>query len=159
MPTSLDEQIMDQVATKLATITTGNGYEQTVVAVHRPPVGPLELEVGDCPALIVRKFSKVSRMHLRGAEEMLIGVKVLCVVEADQTDSNERLQDLIADVKKLVYVNKRWHNGSSNLAQRTWVDEDQPHETEVVEGNLTGSVLLRILARADITNPYTVKAV
>lgn len=161
MATALDEQILDRVVTKLADINGAGGYETNVPAanIHRPPIAPIPLKATDCPALIVRLFAKTSRWHLRGAEEFVLRVMVLCVVAAPAADANEELSDLIGDVKKLVIANEFWNDGSADLAERTWLVEDFRHETEVDEPTMTGGVVFEVLARSDLTNPSVRKAI
>ena len=156
MASALDQQILDVIVTKLAAITTGNGYQQTVLAanIHRPPQSLREFSAGECPGLSVRLESKENEYDLRGSEELLIGVNIQCAAT-----SAVLLRALISDVKKLAYANKRWNDGSANLALRTWIDEDFAHEPEVEEAVVTGSVHLTIKARADQTDPTAVKAI
>lgn len=154
MANSLKEQIGALVATKLATITTGNGYSQTVVAVHRPPIGLFELEASDCPALIQREEVVTPRWHIRGAEELTLDIEILCVATTPTLVAN-----LMADVKKLVNSNLYWNNGSINLAWRTRIVADRQHESEVEEEMESGRIVIRISADASLSDPTSVKSV
>jgi hypothetical protein len=163
MSTALDEQIMDLVVAKVATITTGNGYEQTVASASifraSDSPTPAEIAVASCPAVQVRRLSKVTRFHLRGAEEFTLTLNLLCVVDASAADDDEAIQDLVNDVKKLVYANLLWNDGSSNLAARTWIVGETIHEAQVGEVTRTAIVTISIKARSSRSNPAAVKVV
>jgi hypothetical protein len=159
MASSLYEQLMDLVATKLATITVANGYEQTVVGVHRPPIALFDLETADLPALLVRQEDNAPRFHLRGAEEFVLEVEVICAVDGEAADKAEALSDLVADVKKLAHLNRYWNNGAANLARRTRITDGAHHETEVTEYVESAVVRFQIMARSDLKNPYIKKDV
>jgi len=159
MATALDEQVLDLVVSKLATITIANGYEETVLGVHRPPVDLFDLAAADCPALIVRKKTKLTESNLRLAEDLDLEVEVLCAVDGSAADVHEALTDLVADVKKLVHANRLWNNGSSNLAVATRLVEDRIHETEVQEDVASAVVRFLVQARADLANPYVTKTI
>ena len=161
MTTPLDEQLEDLVVTKLLTITTGAGYEQTVANAYRASdvPAPAEIPPADCPAVQVRRLEKRPRFHLRGAEEFLLLLDLVCVVDAAAADHDEAIQDLVNDVKKLVYANPRWNNGSADLAVRSWVSGETIHEAEVDEATRTGVVTVAIKARADRTNLAAVKEI
>jgi hypothetical protein len=156
MTTPITEQILALIETKLAGITTGGGYQETVLAanIFHPPEAPLDVKADNCPAITVRHNGTNNRWHLRAAEELLIEVDLVCVATTP-----DLLKTLMGDVKKLVYANPFWNNGAANLARRTWIAEERVHETEVSEATVTGSVVIHILARADRTNPFTTKAV
>jgi hypothetical protein len=160
MASSVEERLLDLVVSKLAGITVGNGYEETVLAanIHRgQDIAPQEIGASDCPAACVRIASISTRWHLRGAEEILMELDLIGVVDAAGGD--EALADLMADFRKLVYANKFWNDGSENLARRSWVIEDERYEVEVAEATLSGRVRVGILTRVDRSNPYSLKAV
>jgi hypothetical protein len=160
MPSSLDERLLDLVVSKIEGITVGNGYEETVLPanIHRGQViAPQEIGAADCPAVCVYVAAIDSRWHLRGADEMTITVDLIGITDAAGGD--EALADLLTDLKKLVYANKFWNDGSANLARRSWVVEDDRHEVEVAEATLSGRVRFLALVRADRSDPYSLKAV
>ncbi len=166
MATMLKEQILDTIVTKLAAINGAGGYETTVPAanIFRPsaPAAPLEIPTTSMPALIVREVDHKPRPHIRGAEECILKVEIICIAESVSAAAHdEALQDLIGDVKKLVYANKRWATGGpgTELARRTWIEGDIAHEPEVNDVHATAAVLVAILYRADVTSLSTVKAV
>jgi hypothetical protein len=154
MPISLEEQLMSLVAVKLATITIANGYEQTVLGVHRPPVGVFDIAPASCPALVVRKEASIPRFHLREAEEILLAVEVLCVATTPAL-----LVSLMADVKKLANANKYWNDGAANLARRTRNTDERQHETETDEETVTGRIVFEIMARSKLADPYTTRTI
>jgi len=154
MPNALKEQIAARVATKLATITVANGYSQTVLAVHRPPVGLFTLGAADCPALIQREEIVSPRWHIRGAEELTLDVEILCVATTPTLVAN-----LMADVKKLVNGNLYWNDGVADLAWRTRIIADRQHESETSEAIESGRIVIRISADASLSDPTAVKPI
>lgn len=155
----LEEQIRELVAAKLATITIANGYNQNAT-VHRPPVAVMDLGAADCPALSLRTSRRNLRPHLRGAEEFLLEVDVLCAVaNTSAPASDEALAKLMADVRHLVYANPRWHDGSKFLAVKSWIPEDRVHETEVLEATISSFVRFIIKARSSQSDLTAVKDV
>ncbi len=155
---ALDDRIMDQVQPTLEEITEADGYHQDVT-VYRPPIGALEFKAEETPALVIRRAGKSIRTHVRRAEEFVLTVKVICIVPNEGDDPRGDLADLIADVKRVVYLNRRWNDGTEDLARRTWFVDDADHETEVDEETLTGAVTFQILARADRQDLTQVKEV
>jgi len=163
MATSIDERILDLIVTKLATITTGNGYEQTVSSANiwRATSSPQPME-STPPSLEVRHVDTAMEPHLRGAIECLMNVVIICSAAYDAAD--EAISDLVGDVVKLVLANKRWNDGSVNLAVRTWMGSPEIHETETGGGvggdsPTTGAVPFTILFRVDATNPFAIKEI
>lgn len=156
--TPLDERIRNCVVSKLQTITVANGYNQTA-SVQRPPIGALEFEASDAPALVVRSSQKQARAHIRGAEEFILMFKVICIVANSGGDPDGDLAKLMGDVSRVVWANRRWHDGAEYLARRTWIPEDAVHEPEVEEATLTSSVTFEVLARANRQDLTQVKDV
>lgn len=157
MATSIEERLLDLIVTKLATITTGNGYEQTVLQVTRAsmPEPPMEVPANKIPALQLRHITTTKQPQLRGAYECLAEMEVICIAAQDAT--NEQLADLMADVEKVLNANKRWFDGAVNLARRTFVSGTVVHETETGESPATGSVPFVVLYRVDALDPYALK--
>lgn len=154
---ALDERIMQQIVDVLETITVANGYHQNVT-VHRPPVGSQEFGASDCPAVSVRRMGKDIRTHLRGAEEFILSVRLICIVEnTTSPDPAEAIKNLMGDVKKAVYANRRWHDGTEFLARRTWFTEDGAKEPEIHEETITSTIVFQVLARASQTDYSQVK--
>lgn len=159
MTAPLDEQILDLVETKLAGITVVNGYQTAMVAgrIHRPAVGELEFESSDAdqvPAITVRRASRVSRWHLRGAEEFVLKVAITAIAA-----TREAVFVLMSDILKLVSANEAWNNGSSNLAVRSWIEENDSPDFDVENDLYYGHLLIAIKGYADLTNPTVVKAI
>jgi hypothetical protein len=108
----------------------------------------------------VREVHHAVRDHIRGAEEGILQVEIICIANsASAAAHDEALQDLVGDVKKVIYANKKWNDGTTDLARRTWIVEDVVHESEADEPQGTASVVIGILYRADRTALYTVKAI
>ncbi len=154
---ALDERIMQQIVDVLEEITVANGFHQTVT-VHRPPVGSQEFGASDCPAISVRRMAKDIRTHLRQAEEFVLTVRLICIVEnTSSPDPAESIKNLMGDVKQIVYDNRRWHDGTEFLAARTWFTEDGAKEPEVHEETITSTIVFQVLARADQSDYTQVK--
>lgn len=156
MATSIAERILDRLANRLATITAANGYETDGVTVWRATEDQRPMETTP-PAVEIRHNGTPSEPHLRGALECVMEVDLLCVAAYDA--AGENISDLIGDVIKLVLANKRWNDGTDNLAVRTWVGEAEPHETEVGEDPVTAVVPVFIKYRVDATNPFALKSI
>jgi hypothetical protein len=159
MTAPLDEQILSLVVSKLAGITVGNGYQTAMVAgrIHRPAVGELEFDADDAdqvPALTVRRAARVSRWHIRGAEEFTLKVAITAIAA-----TYDAALVLMSDVLKLVSANEAWNNGSSNLAVRSWIEENDAPDFDVESNLHYGHILVAIKSFADLTNPTVVKAI
>lgn len=145
---ALDERIMQLIKPALETITVAGGFHQDV-AVHRPPVAAYDFAPADCPALVIRRLAKVIRVHIRRAEEFVLRVQVIGIVANSGADPYGDLSNLMGDLKKVVYANRRWNDGSEDLARRTYITDDGIHEPEVDEATLTSELTFDIVARAD----------
>lgn len=159
MTKPLDEQIIDVVKTKLAAITVAGGYQTDMAAgrVHWPPVGDLEFDESDSsqlPAIIIRRASKATRWHLRGAEEMVLRLSLTAVAT-----TYDAALVLMSDILKAVNANERWNNGSADLAVRTWLDENDAPAFDEQNNLHYGHLLISIKTYADLTNPTAVKAI
>lgn len=153
MATSIDERLADLIETKLAAITTGAGFEETVTDVHRASDSPQPMEAPTLPALQLRRDGTPKSPHLRGAMECTANFTVICIAARDA--ANEKISDLIADVEKVVMANERWNDGSVNLARRTWLTGSTFHETETDEETMTGIVEFSVLYRTEVGSPFT----
>jgi hypothetical protein len=145
---ALDERIMAQIKTVLEGVTVANGYHQDVTVV-RPPEAPQSFGADDCPLYIIRRDVEQGRSHIRRAYEFILTVTIECVSANSGDTPEEDHANLRADLKHIVYQNRRWHDGSENLAQRTWILDTGVHETEVTERTVTSQVVFQVLARAD----------
>lgn len=154
MPSSIAERILRTIKVKLEGITVAAGYEQTVLQVQRAigPDAPMDVADNLIPALQIRQGAMGSEPHLRGARECLMEVTIICIAAYDAT--GEKLADLVADVCKVLHANRRWNDGSADLARRTMIGDPKPHETETDESPVTAVVPLTILFRVDAANPY-----
>lgn len=154
MAKDLADRILDLIETKLAAITVAGGYQVTVAGVHRPPLAHHDIPA--TPAISVRRLPpKASRWHIRGAEEFQLQVQLILVADTDEV-----LSQLMSDVRKVIAANLRWNDGSEDLAVRTWFDDDNQHEEEVVDLTpRTGRIAITIMARASVTDPSQVKVI
>lgn len=159
MATSIEERILDLLATALQGIS-GGSYEQTVAKVSRasqsPPV--MEYASNERPGLQIRHIETAMVPHLRGALECRMDLEIICIVDQDAAD--EKISDLIGDVCKVLKANERWDAGGGvYLARRTWITNSGKHETESPEDEVTGFISFSILFRVDATNLAAVKEI
>lgn len=156
MPTSVEERVADTIVTKLKTITIANGYQQDVAAgsVFWPPVGVQAVNVSEMPAIILMRLSKDARDHIRDATEFQQPYRALCVASTP-----EACAALRGDVRKLIYANTVWNDGSENLARRTWITDDRAHEFKTTRARHSGSLEFMVLVRVDKADPTKVKAI
>lgn len=145
---ALDERIMARIKTVLATVTVANGYHQTVT-VTRPPEAPYQFKGTDCPLYVIRREVEQGRAHIRRAYEFVLTVAVICISRNSGATPEEDHANLRGDLKKIVLANRRWHDGVSNLARRTWLLDTGVHEPEVSEDTVTSEVVFQVFARAD----------
>lgn len=160
MATSIAEQILDLLKTKLAAIAVGAGDEQTVVTVTRAsqakPV--MDFKPSELPGIQIRHIETPSEPHIRDAQECEMQLDLICAVASDATD--EKLADLMADVRDCVMANERWDaGGGTYLARRTWVRVSQPHEVEEPDAPETGVISVSILFRTQLANSFATKEI
>lgn len=154
MATTIRETILDRVATQLATITTGNGYEQSVSKVYRPSVAVLNITT--YPAVVIRDNGDEPRWHLRDAMEHTMSLDIIAYVEKGNDDDRlEALSDLLGDIQKLAMADDTWNSN----ARRTWISGVTTDLSELKNGYATGIVGIRILYRVTRTNPYATEAI
>lgn len=150
MPNSLDEQILDVVAAKVALISG-------VTTVRRALVGPapLEVQTSELNLVEIRHLRTTPRWHIRGAYECIAQVE-LCAVTAQ---ADHTIRNLVADLLDMVDTYNRWNDGSSNLAERSWTGEVEIHEPEVSESVATATLQVFIKFYSDRTDPTAVKEI
>lgn len=146
---ALDERIMSQIKAVLEGVTIAEGYHQDA-NVTRPPESAFTFSAEDGYQYIIRKDAEEGRSHLRRAYEFTLTVMVICVSPNTGDTPEEDHANLRADLKHIVYQNRRWNDGSEDLAQRTWFLDSRVHETEVTEETVSSKVVFQVLARADL---------
>lgn len=159
MTAPLEEQILDVIVAKLAAMSVAGGYQTAMSSdrVHRPAVGEREYsadELEDGAHISVRRAEKVSRYHLRGADEFILKVEIRATAA-----TYAALVILLADILECVETNNRWHDGAANLAVRSWVEENDTPDFDESATEHFGQVLVCVKAYADLTNPAAVKAI
>lgn len=145
---SLDERIMDRIAVVLATVTVANGYHQDVT-VKRPPEPAFNFAAGDGYIVSVRREGEQGRSHIRRAYEFTLTVAFICISPNDGATPYANHANFRGDLKKIIHANRRWNDGVSDLARRTWFLDTEVHEPEVTEETLTSEIVFQVFARAD----------
>lgn len=154
MATARREAVIQAVKARLETITTGNGYEQTVAKVYRPQKSALT--VNEWPNLQIIDRGDAVRWHIRDAYENRMTLEIIGHIEkGDDTERVDAISDLLADVEKAVMVDETF----SSLARRTWVSALALDLSEPSEPIAQGSITLEIMYRVSRTDPYTTKSI
>lgn len=159
MTAPLDDQILNLLETKAAAISIAGGYQTDMAAdrVHRPAVGELEFssdELEEGPQITIRRGSRATRLHLRGAEEFVLKVDIRVTAATE-----EEASALMGDLVKLIAANQLWNNGSSNLAAKTWIEENDLQDFDVDAAEAVGQMTVCIKGYADVTDPTSAKAI
>jgi len=154
---ALEEQILEVVETKLETIDTGNGFRTTITEAYRALAGtpPLSRADADRPFIEIRHAITTPRWHIRGANEGILEVNLILVTDQD----DDTIRNLLADATEVIDANTLWNDGSSNLADRTWVGERQGHEPEIDLAHVSASLQFFVKYYEDRTDIGKVKAI
>lgn len=123
------ENILDGIDTRLKTITTANGYRNTVVTVSR------EIKEWDTsggatakPWLGFMPGQETIEHQPFGEMRRALPVSVVGhVISTSAVDRNEKLSDLMRDVKKAMNVDPTWtNNAMTTLLQSEQADDGDP---------------------------------
>lgn len=145
------QRIVTQIESDLQTITTGNGYRTSIgslVSVWRA----VPFEPGDA-GLDFRDMGGPMQQHPSNLHEQELECEI-DVVASGNTSATD-IRKMIADVYQLVGTNRRWNDGSVDLARDTKVVDDR---MSVVQGdNKVGgaTIKLNIIYRTDEFDPDT----
>jgi hypothetical protein len=154
MSATLDEQVLDQIVLKMGEIS-GIGSSN----VHRI-AGPREFAPSELPAITVKRLAEsTSRWHLRGAQEEVLRVRVRGLVAAASPDEFTEASALMGSILTTVDQNDRWHNGVSNLAERSWIERRTLRDPAIYAGIHVVSVIVAVLIRLDRVTPTVRKGI
>lgn len=157
MSTPRVELIAQNIKTTLETITTGNGYNQTVT-VTRPAKSNAVTVRGDDSLVLVYRDAERTEAPPHGRMEWLQGFAVGIIKRIDETDTNPidgQLITVAADVMKALRADyKRGTDGSGNpLAIETRMEGLSWDVSEA--GDINGlSVLFSVKYRTDEDDPF-----
>ncbi len=110
MPDSIREQILKKIATKLATITTGGGYGNTIASVQRFSVaGQVSAST---PYIVIHEGDESPQEEPDPATyyELALELEVRTAHDtaADARTSEELANSLRADIRKAMMSNRGW---------------------------------------------------
>lgn len=110
---STRDAVIASLKSQLQTITTGNGYQQSVGDVLDYPVQMADLDGFDFPIISIVMGSNTNDPFIGGAEDYLWNVGLRCYFEDINTDDiKQSVNELIEDVNKLIFENPTLGNAS-----------------------------------------------
>lgn len=152
MPDPIREQIWDAMVTRLLTVTTGNGYEQTVTKVYRPE----KETVNEYPCFVLHDDGTEKKRHLRLAFEDRIKFRLEAHVEkGSDSERMDACSKLLADGQKALMGDETL----GGLARKIFLDSDTPEIAEPSENVATAAISGEILTRVKRHDPYAVRAI
>lgn len=151
MADPIKEQLVAHVKTTLQGITTGAGYQQTVVRVFDPGEAQAAVNVDEYPSLLIVDGGEVSQRHLRGAYENRLTLQVRAFLrQTDEVMRGVELARLAHDVQKVLKVDET----RGGKAKKTFLRAALPSRNEDVSSWGVELVTLEVLYRVERANPY-----
>lgn len=150
MATPVRERIIALVCTKLALITTANGYSYSIKKVLRD--GEILLNTDEVPCLKVVDRGDSQKRHVKHAYENTLNLEIQAYVrEHDKTVREAMLAGILADVQKVMSADDYW----GGLVARTKLMVNSYSTSEASEPD--GSTLLNVQLtyRVERNDPYT----
>lgn len=125
---SIREQILVLVKAKLETITTGNGYNNTISTVERTRTTPINKS--EMPCIFIYEESEAvaasGGLVNLGLYDNNLNITLECWIKDDSTEKGTQLNSLLEDVVKAMQSNYNWTNGSgTSLAVDTQYEGNQ----------------------------------
>lgn len=155
MATSVREQIIANIATALAAVTTGNGYENTLASVQR--FMQSGLTVAQVPTAIVNfdEERKSQGPTDRADCQLSISIDIWAVhSEAVVSGSTATLVDSLAgDIEKAVMVDPT----RGGLARTCEVDSIHPFRLAEGQPYVGATVTVRITYTHSLSDPFTAR--
>ena len=101
------ESIVSALATKLATVTTGNGYQQTIQTVLDYPTHFESLDNSDYPVVSIYMGSETGQVLLGNTQQdFTLNIGLRCYVEGGDEDSIRiEANKIYEDISKLIFNN------------------------------------------------------
>lgn len=153
MADSIRELIIKNIVTTLQGITTGAGYNNTIVSVQRPM--PDGNTFTSWPMILVLEGEdqvvQENNPHL--THDLTVGIVFMTRINpaSDSRSINEVLNSLERDVHKALMVDR--HRGA-NALDTVWVDE-LPYHAEEGQPELARLMVYSIRYRHQATDPNT----
>lgn len=154
---ALEEQILSRIENRLETILIANGFLLDVADAFRAldETAPLQRPDTDHNFIEIRHMGTDRSVHIRGAYECFMTVKLI----GSTNQSGSTIRDLQADILELLNSNIRWNDGSTDLADRSWVTEVGIQEPEAGQ-DMAHTVLTFIVKfYEDAADPSLVKEI
>jgi hypothetical protein len=112
MADSIQEQIIKQIAARLAEITVAAGYANTIKSVQRHQL--TGIETSDVPTLVIQEGDSTADLSKSVFPSIFRRMEVFIIIvttqdPADSRSGGEILNSLVADVERCVAVNRRWN--------------------------------------------------
>lgn len=136
---SVREEILKLVKAKLETITTGNGYGNTIASVQRFTESGIVTK--DVPYIVIHEGDETPGHEPEPATHYELDVELEVVTRhdeaADARSSEEICNSLRADIRKAMASNRQWNNLACNTkplgSTGVFVFEGQPDLTFVMQ--------------------------
>jgi hypothetical protein len=146
MADSIRQKIIDAVAARFASITTGNGYETNIgskVYVWRN-LEASPLDANDLPAINIRDPKCETQQQTSGVHTHMLHIEAVVMASKSTTES-KTVRKMIADVTKAVGVDRQWTVSSVKLA----FDTDPVKDETTIEqhGDITGAAKISFIIK------------
>jgi len=147
---SIRERIMQLVKAKLETITTGNGYNNTINTVERTRTTPVNKS--EMPCIFIyedgESVSAIGGTVNLGLYENQLSLILECWIKDDSTEKGTQLNALLEDVIKAMQENYSWTDGGGTcLAVDT---QYQGNQTLLEFASAKGNGFLALLVNFNI---------
>ena len=115
------ESIVSTLATKLATVTTGNGYQQTIETVLDFPTHFESLDTSDYPVVSIYMGAETGQVLLGNAQQdFTMSVGLRCYVEGGDDDTiRESANKIYEDINNITL-------GIASVIETSIVSNDAP---------------------------------
>ena len=155
MPNSVREQIMADVVTEIETVTTGNGYDNTIVSVQRYMQSGMSIHDVPCCIVNFENERKEQGPSNRVTCELFLSIDIFAIHdEAQVTGSTAQLlNSLSADVEKALMADPQ----RGGLCRTSVIEGIRPFR--LAEGNPISAVMLQYHATYchDLSDPYVIR--
>ena len=155
MPTSVRESIVANITTVLGTVTTGNGYENTLASVQRFMQDGLT--VATIPTAVVNFESERKSIGPadRSTCDLNVTIDIWAIHDTDSVSGSTAtlVDSLAADVEKAVMQD----TSRGGNARETEVESVSPFRLAEGQPYVGATVSLRITYVHSISDPYTAR--
>lgn len=159
MADTIGEKLAQAVKTRLETVTTGNGYNNTL-SVKRLTAEDLERGVGytNNEAIIIEGADDIEEGRAQTTEERMKSFQVdvyKVLSEDDSTPVGQALNNVAGDVEKAIVSDRQWLVGADYLALNTYLRGTETSIESYEDGSsFVVSVSFQIRYRTDEDDPF-----